>query len=495
MISTTAIPNDIPRNNKSSPHNATTINPEHTDAQKIQAALIESFSQICSAGQMELCQRLGMLSKNEQQQAFKMAKALIENRQMPVTLEDWNGLTEWVLLLRDRYTMQIELQAIRQCESDAERMTYMEEVQRLSHCLEDYGQAHEDLTDLIQALKKLRNEWKHRNKDVENIVLSILSSSQLKNRNYRVVKVTRSQLSTLGLGLSSIGKYYIVYESTMSDEAKKQVLNCIANDFSMVFQENAAQNLARMADTHHHIFKKEEEVDVLEEIQRLTHKVYITRPKSVVLPYPTILPTASTSFAGQNSVDTNTPLNKRNSTFLERRKSIIIIDEDGDEKKNDAFGNNNSANPLKTPMVFNMANPIFEPAGWDWPHFLKYKISRTRSNNNSSQPNSSAYWCRQNSANAISASIDSETTNAAPSGVWCTSISRLAVHFGKVGQDYYSNMLNNARLMHSHRAQMFEFASHSLMKTYRALQLEHGCANLSRTLVFLYRLQQESARV
>jgi hypothetical protein len=453
------------------------------DLQTVQNSLIESFGQICSVEQMELCQKLGMLSKSEQQQAYKMAKALIEHRQVPVSMEDWNSLTEWVVMLRDRYMLQLETQSIRQYANDLERIQHLDQVQRLSDLLEEYGQAHDDLTELLSALKKLRNEWKHRKRDVENIVLSILSSSS-HSKDYRVVKITRSHLSTLGLGFSSIGKYYIIYENSVSDETKKDILNNVARDFGMVFQENAAQNLARMAGSYHRIFQQEEDVDVLGGIQKLAQQVYITRPKSVILPYPTSLPTAVpaspaaaaaavvveeeqdavAAAASTSAVATASCHQQRNSTFLERRKSVIILDNSEELSSGE-----------DSPLVFNMARPIFEPAGWDWPHILKYKRPRTRS--------SGHYWCHGSS----SSSIDKEN------GVWSTSISRLSDHFAKVGQDYYSNMLNNARLMHSHRAQMFEFATHSLMKSYRALQLEQGCANLSRTLSFLYRLQQESS--
>lgn len=428
----------------------------------VQRSLIESFQQVCSVEQMEICQRLGLLSKSEQQQAYKMAKSLIEHQQMPVTVEDWNNLAEWVIMLRDRYTAQLESQCISQITNDQERLGYLDKVQYLGGLLEEYGQAHDDLTDLLQALKKLRNDWKHRKRDVENIVLSILSSCS-KNTEYRVVKVNRTHLATLGLGFSSIGKYYIVYESSMTEESKKDILNNVAKDFSMVFQENAAQNLARMAGSYHRIFHQEEHVDITSEIQKLTQQVYnVNRPNSVLLPYPTSLPIIVPDTEIEATTSTTI---KRESTFLERRKSIIILDNEQDDS-----------------TIFNMAKPLFEPAGWDWAHILKFKRPRSRSGNGS------YYWCRQ----ILSTPLNEKQVLDENTGVWSTSISRLSEHFAKVGQEYYSNMLNNARLMHSHRAQMFEFATHSLLKNYRALQLEQGCANLSRTLAFLYRLEQES---
>ncbi|KAI8373529.1 hypothetical protein EDC96DRAFT_498645 [Choanephora cucurbitarum] len=446
---------------------------QHNTASDSFSSFLESFGQICSAEQMELCQKLGILTKSEQQHAYRMAKALIEDQQIPVDMEDWHHLTEWVMMLRDRYTMQLESQCIRQHTNDLERIGYLDEVQRLSHLLEEYSHAHEDLTDLLQALKKLTSEWKHRKRDVENIVLSILSSSALKDPDYRVVRVTRSHLNTLGLGLSSIGKYYIVYESLMTDDDRKVILNNVARDFGLVFQENAAQNLARMAGSYHRIFQEEEEVDVMDQIQKLTQQVFVKRPRSVILPYPSSLPTHQSKVPTDVPSTSQSPVSR--GSFLERRKSVILME---DENRSEGVENSD----LKLPMVFNMSTPLFEPAGWDWPFMLKHK--RTRLGDTVSY-----YWCHP-CDNQLS---EGQKESAHHAGVWSTSVSRLAEHFAKTGQAYYANMHNNARLMHSHRAQMFEFATHSLMKTYRALQLEQGCANLNRTLTFLYRLQQEHA--
>lgn len=379
----------------------------------LQSSLIESFQIICSLEQMELCQKLDILNKSEQQQAHRMAKALIDQHQLPVHPADWSSLNDWVLELRDRYRHQLDQQSIRPLQSDTERINRFDQIAHLSGRLEIYGQAHDDLTDLLSALKGLRNDWKHRKRDVENIVLSILSSSN----DYRVIKVNRTHLTSLGLGFSSMGKHYILFESDL--EESKLVLNRIAHDFGQVFQENAAQNLARMAGSYHRVFDQPEEGNIIADIQQLVHQIYHhQRPKSTLLSYPTSL-----------------PVDKGSSTFRERRKSVVMVQDDQD------------------PVLFNMAQPLFEPAGWDWPQILKHKKSKN---------------------------------------LWSTSVSRLADHFSQVGLDYYTNMLNNARLMHAHRTQMFEFATHSLIKVYRALQLEQGLANLSQTLSLISKLQEQS---
>ncbi|CEG81959.1 hypothetical protein RMATCC62417_16095 [Rhizopus microsporus] len=196
----------------------------------LHSSLIESFQVICSHEQIELCQKLGLLNKSEQHQAIRMAKAVIDHQQLPVHANDWHNLIDWVHTLRDRYKHQLDQQSIRTLSDDSERIQYFDQIASLSARLEMYGQAHDDLTDLLEALRGLRNDWKHRRRDVENIVLSILSASN----EYRVIKVTRSHLTALGLGFSSIGKYYIVFESHVSDETRKALLNHVAHDFSQV---------------------------------------------------------------------------------------------------------------------------------------------------------------------------------------------------------------------------------------------------------------------
>lgn len=386
-------------------HSTLMISTTTSQFSQLQSSLIESFQIITSLEQLELCQKLGLLNKTEHQQTIKIAKALIDHHQLPVQSNDWHSLKEWVQMLRDRYQQELETQSIRPIKTDRERIARFDDIANLSRRLEIYGQAHDDLTDLLSALKGLRNDWRQRKRDV----LSILSASN----EYRVIKVNRSHLATLGLGLGSIGKYYVLFESDGSDETRKALLNRVADDFSQVFQENAAQNLARMAASYHHVFDTPEDGDILADIQLLVHHLH--RPRSTLLSYPTSLPNDTPS-----------------ASFRERRKSIVLLEH-------------------PHPVLFNMAQPLFAPAGWHWPTFLKHKKSKD---------------------------------------LWSTSVSRLAQHFTQVGLDYYSNMLNNARLMHAHRTQMFEFATHSLLKCYRALQLEQGLAVLLNTLDLISKLQE-----
>ncbi|KAI9254018.1 hypothetical protein BY458DRAFT_443013 [Sporodiniella umbellata] len=384
---------------------------------EIQMGLIECFNTMCSSEQIDLCGKLNLLNKSEQQQAFKMAKALTEHHQLPVHAEDWQSLKAWVEELRDRYAGQIEQQSIRVLQNESERAQRFDQMAGLSARLEGYGLAHDDLTDLLSALKGLRNDWKHRKRDVENIVLSILSASN----QHRVVKITRAHLHSLGLGLASIGHHYILFEADLAEDDRKQRLQQIAHDFSQVFQENAAQNIARMAGSYHRVFDQPVAQETLmKDIQQLSHAVYAQRRpvSSTVLSYPTSLPDPTAAH-----------------TFRDRRKSIVIVAKDHE------------------PVLFNMAPPLFSPAGWDWPHILKYKK---------------------------------------PNGLWSSSVTRLAQHFNQIGLDYYTNMLNNARLMHAHRTQMFEFATHSLIKIYRALQLEQGFSNLIYALRLIQQLQEHS---
>ncbi|KAI8884592.1 hypothetical protein K501DRAFT_247507 [Backusella circina FSU 941] len=390
-----------------------------SDSSDTRKSLTDLFQQIFSADQMDVCQKHGLLSKKEQQEAQKMAKTLVHQHQLPATSQEWKNLTEWVIMLRDRYSDRLEKQSIRTYKSDRERIDRLDKIQKLSEHLEVYGQSHDDLTDLLPALKKLRNDWKNRTKDVESIIKSILSSMTLEKA--RVVTIGRAQLIQLGLGLKSLGKSYLVFEAGATQEAERQeVIHRIARDFSSVFEENASQNLARMAGSYRRVFQPEAD-NVIDEIQQLSQDIYIGRPKSP----PIEQPQSALKQEGKDPVP------------VERRQSTANI------------CNSDIENGLTFP--FNVTKPVFEPTSRDWPHVLKYKDE----------------------------------------GIWSTSISRLSKHFTKIGHVYYSSMLNNAKLIHVHQTQLFDFASKSLIRCYAAIQLEQGCSNLGRALVYLYRLEQD----
>ncbi|KAF7729165.1 hypothetical protein EC973_004933 [Apophysomyces ossiformis] len=135
-----------------------------------------------------------------------------------------------------------------------------------------------------------------------------------------------------------------------------------------------------------------------------------------------------------------------------------------------------SADDFSSAPIFGMAPPVFEPAGWDWPSLLKYK-----------QPLGKSKWL-------CSFFRKKRKRRWNEQGHWSLSIHRLSDHFTKIGQDYYTNMLNNARLMHSRQTQIFEHATHLLMDCYKALQIEYGHANAMQAMRQLYRIQQESQR-
>lgn len=370
--------------------------------------MMETFTKllkdICSNEQMELCQKLGILSKSEQLELFQLENTFLDNK------DCYTHIITWIQTLKDRYTTQLKSQSITEMHrnSDLDRIQYLDQVHYLSSLLEQFGEAHQEMSELLQSLRKLRLDWRHKRKDIENIILSILSSSP----QYRVVKMTKSNLSMLGLGLSSIGKHYIVFEDSSKSD-RKDIINQLAQDFSFIFQQNAQQNLSHMADTFPHVFQ-DQETDILQELNTLSQKLY------------------SSSFTTTTTTTSN---------------------------------NKSSARTLLT-----MSKPNFSPSESDWSHILKYKrptiSSRGRSGN----------WCARPHRQ---------------DGLWCTSISSLADQFTQVAESYYANMLNNARTVFTENNHTYESATDSLLKIYRAIQLEKGCANLSKSLILLYKLQNQ----
>lgn len=449
------------------------IHSNSSDSSNPRKSLTELFQHIFSTDQLDACQKHGLLSKKELQEAHKMAKRLIRQQQLPTTSKEWKKLTEWVIMLRDRYSDKLEKQSIRTYKSDRERIERLDQIQKLSEHLEVYGQAQEDLTDLLPALKKLRNDWKNRSKDVESIIKSILST--ITPDCARVVTINRALLIKLGLGIKSLGKSYLVFEEGATQESERQeMINKIARDFSIVFEENASQNLTRMASSYRKVFQQDTD-NVINEIQQLAQEMYIGGADSFPIPSAPVLEGVRATTTTEVDTNTESPIVPQHQSGPEQEETDPVPV----ETQQSAASTSDSDNEGADPFPFNVAKPVFEPASRDWPYILKYKLPA----------HTVSYWCYrmpfQHKQNIV------HNNNNRVEGIWTTSISRLSKHFTKTGYAYYSTMLNNAKLMHVHQTELFDFASKSLIKCYAAIQLEQGCSNLGRALVYLYRLEQD----
>ncbi|KAI8379083.1 uncharacterized protein BYT42DRAFT_567390 [Radiomyces spectabilis] len=411
------------------------------------SAFMQSIQFLTSPGQLNL----GIVTPADQCHLQRIAEALADHH-VPSSQDNhaWNSLASYIMQLRDKYQIQMDLMRIRPMESDQKRAMLLEEIQRQSQQLDQYGQAHQELTELLGALQKLSKEWKRAR--IETIITSLVSSTPL--QGCRVVKVTRQHLTSLGLGLGSLNKLYLVFEESTATELEcHKLINDIARDFGDVFEENVAQNLARMAGNYQHVFNVDEG-RIHQDMQHLANRIFSARPQSILW---------ERSPRGLEAGGTGTG----------RRASGERVHGGG----GGAGGGGRCSIGSQTPgasdtSIFSMAQPVFEPAVWDWPVLLKRKMPRYRP----------LWWWRK------------KQNEATEKGIWTVSLVRLANHFTHVGQNYYANMLNNARLMHGHQARVFELAMHSLTRCYKALQIEQGHAYLIQSLVYLYQIQQDAQR-
>ncbi|KAG0163572.1 hypothetical protein DFQ28_007902 [Apophysomyces sp. BC1034] len=384
----------------------------------LRQAVEEPFEVICSKDQLDLC----IVRKSEARQLLTAYREWKRKQQTGHGMVGHDEqLIECVFSVRERYQIFMESHHIRPRQSDLERAALLDQLESLSQRLDAYGRAHEEMEILMVGLKRLRRGWER--KTIETIVTSILASSSLDR--CRVLQVTRAQRARLGLGLRSVNTPYLVFEASEGEDQCKAVVGQIALDFGRVFDENAAQNLARVRDCYRHLFQPAGDPTpigphVVQDIHRLGHYVF-TQPPSA---------------------------------------SLLAA----------------SADELASAPIFDMARPAFAPAGWDWPYLLKYK-----------RPQNASEWL-QNLFRRKKKRRWNEH------GHWSLSIHRLSDHFTKIGHDYYTNMLNNARLMHARQAHIFEHATHLLMDCYRALQIEHGHSNAMQAMRQLYRIQQETQR-
>ncbi|KAI7863996.1 hypothetical protein BDF14DRAFT_1839177 [Spinellus fusiger] len=446
-------------------------NPVHA----IQIALAQSFQLMCSKEQLDMCQSYGILTKSEQQEMKSCAKTW---RTTPISLHPWNETIACLITLRDKYQARLDALHVRPLASDYDRTELLEYVQVLSQQLDQCGQTHEELEKLCQALRHLENDWKRSKIDIENIVHSILSSVPLQASECRVVKATRSNIHFLGLGYGSLGKHYLVFESSKTSlDQCKDIIMKITHDFGYIFQENAAQNLASMQGNYHHIFAENQDMQehqqVMQNIQSLIQRLF-TPPSSF-----------SFSSASSSSSFSSIHSHQQTSTLVSSFTDPLTLA----KHSSPSFSSLPSLSPSHSPFssssaspLFVMACPIFEPASWDWPRLLKNK-----------QPARHTSWARSFFRHTFARSSHSTVNTKAPLssfGLWTCSISRLSDHLAKVGQEYYINLLNNARLMHSHQTQLFETASRHLIQCHQALQIEHAHANIVWTLAQMDHLQR-----
>ncbi|KAL0086276.1 hypothetical protein J3Q64DRAFT_1739120 [Phycomyces blakesleeanus] len=516
--------------------------------QSLEASLQDSFRLMCSKEQVALARSMRILTKSERKEMKRCAKIW---KPTPISStpdntspndrnnEEWNATIECLMTLRDRYQSQLDLMRVRSLESDAHRSDMLTCVQDLSRRLGDSGQTHEELESLSGALEQLRRQWKKSKPEIESIIHSILSATPLAASGCRVVRATRSNIGLLGLGYRSINKHYLVFESGRTPlEDCKEILLKISSDFGQVFEENAAQNLASMEGNYQHIFMDhqdtgDEQQQVMQDIQRLADSIFTQSAPTLIIghqpgsqPKPNKKPTLehehNPTHISQSGNDNGTIIGD----------GTIIGNGNFDGGGGGGSGNTNSQSQVLVQSqsqsqvesednspLFTMSRPVFEPAGWDWPTLLKHKQPNTRKTgwvrpffqrtfSIRSKSTTASTTCTTVTATStgsttatgitnVSSNINSNSNiniNIKTTGLWTCSISRLADHFAKVGHDYYTNMLNNTNLMHSHQSQLFESSTRLLMKCYQALQIEHAHANIISTSVQVYQLKQEAER-
>ncbi|KAG0164941.1 hypothetical protein DFQ28_009579 [Apophysomyces sp. BC1034] len=264
--------------------------------------LQHALSVASSAEQMDVCNLYGILTPTEQRQLQHPPKERLR-------------LINCILQARDKYLSRLQTLRIRR-QGDVLGLR-LRELHVLSEQLDQVAHSHARRFDTLQSLRKLRNQWKHNGTDIERILISILSTTTHR-QGFRLIKADPSHLTTLGLGLRSIGRRYLVFESSVEPQP---ILSEIANDFCQVFEQNAAQNMARMEE--HVVGQIDRSLD---DIQTFARMIFETCPSP--------------------------------STVDSRRQPAAATA---------------AASTTETMRRMAAPEPTFEPASWDWPYLVKAK--------------------------------------------------------------------------------------------------------------------------
>ncbi|KAF7725010.1 hypothetical protein EC973_000503 [Apophysomyces ossiformis] len=419
----------------------------------------------------DLRQALNVASSDEQADVCKVYNILTaaERRQLRHPPKERQKLIQCIMQARDKYLAYIQTLRIR---GQGDILGFrLRELHHLSEQLDQITHQHALRYDTLECLRQLRNEWKHNGSDIERILVSIISSTMTR-QDFRLIQADPSHLTTLGLGLRSLHKRYLVFEPTAEPQT---VLLEIIEDFGQVFASNAAQNLARIEeqlpgqmqrslaeietfyrclydvhdpDEHHNGEERNLEANagqapvgpdprqrpVTEEATTATMNMTATRTTMPTIP---MMPATAGAAAAETSPWTSSGVTPPG-----------------------VGGGGGGVQP-----------PTFEPASCDWPNLIKLKYP----------------------ARHVWALLKRRLfrRNNADSTLRVSSLTRLSHHLQRCGYNYYTNLLEHAQLMYTRESHALVQATESLVKCHHALQIEIGHTNLQRALVHLDQLQED----
>ncbi|CAO3594986.1 unnamed protein product [Absidia cylindrospora] len=403
--------------------------------------------------------------------------------------------------IKNQYHEVIQQQQIRILESDMERYQQLQRIHGLSNRLEIYDQAYDELHHLQCALSKLCREWRlDRVQQIVSLIvasppspspsLSSLSSSppippsssplpcNISDRqNHRTSSTnlfgflkpwpTHSTAVRSAENQSNVippknGTDYHHHHSHLLCAGRKegrQLIMQIISDFHHVFEENVCQNERRMHLLYARVFQQNVDPMLANDIQRLYLSVRGTSPPSL-----TSLTPSSVSPSCSWTTDTTHAL------FFRAQNQHLTAFDDMIHCSEPVPPSGRHASPSKR-----------RQNGIKWISNMWGKRKQQRQQQQTSCPITSCqhYYFQQHHQHQQPVSSSGGSVQQQQQA-WSVSLGLLSEHLLYVGQQYYTQWIQEITQGQDRQMTSFQLATETMASIYQALQIEHGYSILSR---------------
>ncbi|CDH53562.1 predicted protein [Lichtheimia corymbifera JMRC:FSU:9682] len=357
----------------------------------------------------------------------------------------------------------------------------------LSQDYEDKTAEHAVFTRLLGDIANLHHVWRNGPEHVESVVISLLASRtsdvNREQQGMYLATVDRHNYARLGLGRRWIGTRQIVFECRqISREEQEKTIAGVCQRFARIFMQNAQQNL--------------EQLEAQRQMARPTALAAKLRQFYSKVFYPLTNNNHNNNNSSNGHHSNNTPITMataehkvtpfRLTTGTITRSFIWYpSDEKQEEDSSDACQernenhdndqhadkrscNNNNNNSQHQPIIGTIPTPSFIPAPWQWPDMLKPRT-----------PYHPHLF-------GLMRGHDKRAGSAAPFAT--VAVHQLCGHLSRVGQQFYEDVTNNAKLGYHQDSRVLQGIGMDLVEMYKCLQLELSRQAMQQVMAIVQQL-------
>ncbi|KAI7882836.1 hypothetical protein K492DRAFT_55695 [Lichtheimia hyalospora FSU 10163] len=344
----------------------------------------------------------------------------------------------------------------------------------LSQDYEDKTAEHAIFTRLLGDVSNLQHVWRNGPEHVESVVISLLASRtsdiNREQQGMYLATVDRHNYARLGLGRRWLGTRQIVFECRqISREEQEKTISSVCQRFARIFMQNAQQNLEQLKAQR----QMARPTALAGNLRQFYNKIFY--PLTNNNDNTTSIVTAKTEHKVTpfrlTSATTTTPSfiwypSDEEQEEQEEQEEEQDNDQHGDKRSRN--NNNNNNNHHHQPTIGTIPAPSFIPAPWQWPDMLKPRT-----------PYHPHLF-------GLMRGHDKRAGSAAPFAT--VAVHQLCGHLSRVGQQFYQDVTNNAKLKYHQDSRVLQGIGMDLVEMYKCLQLELSRQAMQQVMAIVQQL-------